>query len=178
MKINYPALPILGVGFTRATSIPARIIQITRKILRDHNAPNHSFLITGDHGQLFATEETSKGLQERSLEQYTKKSNHIVAVLLWKGFTVETKEAAQKYLAEIRRKNGEESRYDFRGLLWFLNKKFKTDPKRQWCSENCASILKKYGASWIKETRLAPDQLINIMIQSGECEAITDYYIN
>lgn len=176
MKIDYSKIPVLAVGFTRSTSLFAKAIQLVRGILNDKAMPNHAFLVTCDRGQLFATEETLDGLEERSLEEYAKEGNRIVAMYYWQLWTVEKREDALNYLAEIRRRKTEESRYDWKGLLWFLNKRVKPDPKRQWCSENCASMLKKYGASWIGDTHLAPDELLKLMQKSGECEAVLGYY--
>lgn len=178
--INYAVLPVMAVGFTRATGLIARAIQLFRKILSDKSEPNHAFLVTEDHGQLFATEETLHGLEEKSLEQYTSKGNRIVAMYTWKGWNDGVKrEAAQQYLAEIRRRAGEASKYDFKGLFSFVPilKKFVTpDPLRQWCSENCASIMKMFGAKFIITTGIAPDKLLDMMKKSDECEAVLNYY--
>lgn len=161
--INYPALPILAITFTRGKNIVSRGIQFFRKGLLDKAFPNHAFLITSDHGQLFATEETAGGLAENSLELYTKNRNKIVAMYRWVGFSdTIVAETAETYLAEIRRRRTEESRYDFKGLLSFIpgiKKFFKPDPRRQWCSENVASILKRFGCPVIDKIEIAPDQL-------------------
>jgi hypothetical protein len=107
--------------------------------------------------------------------------NRIVGVYFWQGFNDRNvRESVQKYLAEIRRRAGEDSRYDFFGLLSFvpgLKKFFKPNPKRQWCSENCASILKTYGAKFITKTELAPDELMKIMQNTEECKAVLNYYL-
>lgn len=183
MRINYANIPVLSIGFTRSTNIMGSLIRtFSGASSKDHTAPNHAFIVTEDHGQLFATEETLSGLQERSLEEYTKSSNRIVSLYIWKGFNDEvTRENVQEHLAEIRRRSGEESKYDFKGLFTFvpiINKFVKADPKKQWCSENCASILKKYGAEFIKDTKLSPVDLENIMKKiENNCVPVTDYYI-
>jgi hypothetical protein len=181
MNLNYRTIPILAVGFTRSTSPFSRAIQLFRGILGDKSAPNHAFLVTSDHGQLFATEETAFGLEERSMERYTKPSDRIVAMYFWRGFDDRTAtNAAQRYLAEIRRRAGEAAKYDFKGLLSFVplvNKFVKPDPKRQWCSENCASVMQGFGAKFIKDIHVSPDQLLKIMRDSGECQAVLNYYL-
>lgn len=178
--LNYPIIPALAIGFTRSNSLIAKVIQFFRKILDDKAEPNHSFIVTEDHGQKFATEETPHGLREQSLEQYIYKNNRIVAMYLWNEFKDPgTIDKVETYLAEIRRRFGEESKYDWKGLFHFVPivKKFvKPDPKRQWCSENCASILKKYGAGFIVKTEIAPDELLKIMKASDECNAVLNYY--
>jgi len=178
--LNYPNIPVLAVGFTRSSTFFGKAIQLCRGILGDKGAPNHAFLVTADHGQLFATEETLSGLEERSMERYTTKKERIVAMYYWMGFDEHgKKDIAERFLAEIRRKNGENSKYDFWGLLSFvpvLNKFFKPDPKRQWCSENCASVLMNFGACFIHDTRVTPDQLLTTMQHTDECRAVLGYY--
>lgn len=176
MKIDYSKIPVLAVGFTRSTSPFARAIQAVRGILHDKAAPNHAFLVTCDRGQLFATEETLSGLQERSLEEYTRPGNRIVAMYYWRLWTLEKREAALDYLAEIRRRREEEARYDLKGLLSFVLPWVKPDKRRQWCSENCASIMQKYGADFIKNVHVTPDQLFKIMQKSDDCTAVLGYY--
>lgn len=182
MKINYPEIPVLAIGFTRSTDIIGKAIRFFSGVSpKNTNAPNHAFIVTEDHGQLFATEETLSGLQEKSLEEYSKSGNRIVAMYEWSGFKdINVRGNVQKLLAETRRKNGEESKYDFKGLFSFVPivKRFiKPDPKRQWCSENCASIMKAFGATFISETEITPDKLLEIMRSNMECYAVTNYYI-
>ena len=181
-KINYRNIPVLAIGFTRATGLIARGIQLVRGLLKDKAAPNHAFFVTEDHGQLFATEETLSGLRENSLEQYTKEGNRIVALYIWKGFnSVTARESAQPYLAEIRRRAKENSKYDFKGLFsfvpvfkWFV----KPDKQREWCSENVASVLKQYGCEGIEKTTLSPDQLLKVIQErKGEFDAVLGYYV-
>lgn len=182
LKLNYPNIPVLAVGFTCSDSFIGGAIRFFRggfKAVMDKSFCNHAFLVTEDHGQKFATEETAKGLMELSLEQYTKSSNMIVAMYYWDGWDNKDKALeAMTFLAETRRRRMENSRYDFFGLLKFvpvLNRFFKFDKKRQFCSENCASVHKKFGASFIDKVELAPDQLIKIM--KKECKEILAYYI-
>lgn len=179
-KLNYPVIPTLAIGFSRSNGFFGRGIQLFRGIIGDKAAPTHAFIVTEDHGQLFATEETIQGLQERSLEGYNKDGNRIVAMYYSKVFdSPVVREEALKYLAEIRRRNGEESHYDWKGLLSFVPgfKKFcKPDPKKQWCSENCASLLLLFGAEGIDKTELSPDQLLKIMKETGGYKAVLNYY--
>lgn len=181
-NIHYSCIPILSIGFTRSTSVVGRTIQLVRGILSDPAAPNHAFITTEDHGQLFATEETWAGLRENSLEQYAKKTNRIVAMYSWRGFTdPEIHKEVCRYLARIRRKNLEESCYDRMGLLTFvpgIGRMIKADPKKQWCSENVASILKYYGCPCIEKTTLAPDELLSIIRENrDEFTAVLNYYL-
>lgn len=176
MRLDYSKIPVLAVGFTRSNAPFARAIQLARGILHDKAAPNHAFLVTCDRGQLFATEETLQGLQERSLEEYTRPGNRIVAMYYWQLWTLEKREAALDYLAEIRRRRGEESKYDLKGLFSFVLPWIKPDPKRNWCSEDCASIHKRFGATWAENVHIDPLQLLRIMQKSDECEAVLGYY--
>lgn len=179
-QLNYRNIPPLAIGFTRSSTLMGKAIQFFRGILKDGGAPNHAFIVTSDHGQLFATEETLSGLEERSMERYTSKKERIVAMYYWLGWDEYDKgNIAETFLAEIRRKMGETSKYDFWGLLSFvpvLKKFFKPDPKRQWCSENCASVMKFFGADFIRDTKVTPDQLLAIMQHTDECKSILGYY--
>ena len=196
-KLDYPAIPILGIGFSRGADVIGFIIALVRggwKAAFDLNFPSHAFLITDDHKQKFTTEETASGLQEDSLEQYTYPKDKIVAMYYWKGWDIDTayycyeddaghlidkKESAQRFLARIRRLHRDNSKYDFIGLLSFLpiiGKYFKPSKKREWCSENVATVHKKFGASFITDTKIAPDQLLAIVKASPECVEIENYY--
>lgn len=182
-KLNYPGLKVLAIGFTRSNGIFGTAIQFVRggaKALKNKDFPNHAFLITSDHGQLFATEETPRGLVENSMEKYIKRTDRIVAMYRWVGWREDNTEAAERFLAEIRRRRGEESKYDFIGLLsfvpvfkWFV----KPDPKKQWCSENVASIHQKFGCP-IKNVHIAPDQLLAEVHSRIDFEKIDNYYLS
>lgn len=180
MKLNYDAIPVLAIGFTRSSTPIAKAIQLFCGILKDKAAPNHAFIVTEDHGQLFATEETFGGLKEQSLEEYTKDNNRIVAMYLWNGFEsglITYK--VQRCLAEIRRKAAEPAKYDWKGLFSFVPgfKKFaKPDPKRQWCSENCASVLKANGAKFIDKVEITPVELLKAMQSTDDCRAVLGFY--
>lgn len=174
--VNYENLEAGLFVFTRSTDVVGRVIQAARKILKNKGAPTHVGIITEDHGQLFITEQTLRGLEERSLERYTKKSNRIVAVMKYTKGTPRKINQAQRYLAEIRRRALENSKYDFVGLLSFVFPFVKPDKNRQWCSENCASILKMMGAAWIDKVEIAPDELLKKMVDSGECELRLAFY--
>lgn len=175
-KINYSNIPVLAIGFTESKSVISKLINIFQ------GSPSHVFLVTEDHGQLFATEETLKGLQENSLEKYTTPANRIVALYVWKGFLSEPKrDAVQRYIAEIRRRARENSKYDFKGLFsfvpvfkWFM----KPDPKRQWCSENVAKLLQTFGCESLKKTTISPAELYKfVQKEKGEFKAVLKYYI-
>lgn len=175
-KINYANIPVLAIGFTESKSLISKAINFFQ------GSPSHVFLVTEDHGQLFATEETLQGLQENSLEKYTTPSNRIVAMYIWKGFNnVASREAVQRFLAEIRRRAKENSKYDFKGLFsfvpvfkWFI----KPDPKRQWCSENVAKLLQTFGCEAIKKTTISPSELYSIVQQEKlEFYAVLKYYL-
>jgi hypothetical protein len=181
-RINYANIPVLAIGFSRADTLIAKGIQLFRGLLKDKNAPNHAFFITEDHGQLFATEETIYGLQENSLEKYTSKGNRIVALYTWIMFeNASTRESVQQYLAEIRRRAKENSKYDWKGLFSFVPgfKLFvKPDHERQWCSENVASVIKSHGGEFISKTAISPDQLLAIFKNNNrEFRPVENYYI-
>ena len=183
-KINYPALQPLTVLFTRGSGLVSGGIALVRhglSGLQDPGFPTHALLVTEDNTQLFGTEETPAGLVENSLEKYTDSSNRIVAAYRWDGWKEGNRAVyAMEYLATIRRRNLESSRYDFFGLLSFvpgLKRLFKPDPQKQWCSENVASIHKSYGASFIDKTTLSPDQLLLLMQASPDCYCILNYYV-
>lgn len=175
-KINYSNIPVLAIGFTESKSLISKAINFFQ------GSPSHAFIVTEDHGQLFATEETLHGLQENSLEKYTSPANRIVAMYVWKGFNNPSKrDAVQRYLAEVRRRAKENSKYDFKGLFsfvpvfkWFC----KPDPKRQWCSEHVSRILKDFGCADIKKTTISPAELYKfVQKQKDEFEAVLKYYI-
>lgn len=175
-KINYANIPVLAIGFTESKSLISKVINFFQ------GSPSHVFLVTEDHGQLFATEETLNGLQENSLEKYTTPANRIVAMYVWKGFNnVASREAVQRFLAEIRRRAKENSKYDFKGLFsfvpvfkWFI----KPDPKRQWCSENVAKLLQTFGCEAIRKTTISPSELYSIVQQEKlEFYAVLKYYL-
>jgi hypothetical protein len=171
LKINYQNIPVLAIGFTRSSDIIGCAIRLFRGSTpltdRDKRFPNHSFIVTEDHGQFFATEETLGGLRENSLEKYTSPGNRITAFYTWNGFNDPVKrEAALQCLAEVRRRATDDGKYDILGLLSFvplLKLFFKPDPKKQWCSENVASVLKTFGCECIASTTIAPDQLEKLM---------------
>lgn len=181
-KLNYPNIPVLSIGFTRSVLPVARIIQLVRGGLTDKAVPNHALIVTEDHGQLFATEQTARGLVENSLEQYTHDYNRIVAMYVWKGFdNPPIREAAQRYLAKIRRKAAEDSKYDFVGLLSFVpgfKKIVKPHPAREWCSETVANLLSAFGCAAIDKTTISPDELLKIVQnKKDEFTAVLGYYI-
>jgi len=185
MKINYLTIPVLAIGFSRSTSLISRGIQLFSGTLRDGSAPNHAFIVTEDHGQLFATEETLGGLRENSLEEYTKESNRIVAMYYYTMFdNPDVRHNVLCYLAEIRRKAGENTKYDLKGLFSFVPgfRLFcKPDPVREWCSENCASIMKRYGAPGFKKSAIRPEEMLAVMSAKddiGECyRCVLNYYV-
>ena len=179
LKLEYKNIPTLAIGFTRADDLFGKLISYFSKS-KDKGSPTHAFIVTEDHGQLFATEETAQGLRENTLETYTALDNRIVCMYYWKGFDDRNvRENVMRCLAETRRRAGENSLYDFAGLLSFvpfLKIFFKPDPKKQWCSENCASIMKMFGATWIHDTCVTPLALMNMMRNTEECEAVLNYY--
>jgi hypothetical protein len=184
--LDYHKIPVLGVGFSRGADVIGFLIALVRggwKAAFDLSFPTHAFVITEDHFQKFSTEETITGLNEDSLEEYTK-NDKIVAMYYWAGWDKQDgeytkKEWAQQYLAKIRRKRKENSRYDFIGLLSFLpviGKYIKPSKNRQWCSENVASIHKLFGAKFITDTEIAPDQLFSLMKNSIDCNEVQGFY--
>jgi hypothetical protein len=176
-KLNYPNLPILATAFTKGKDLFGWVINVF--------APGpcgHALLITEDHGQKFATEEDN-GLKENSLEEYTTDKNRIVAMYYWTGWdSIEKREAAETYLAEIRRRRAENSKYDWAGLLSFvpvLNHWFKPSPVRQWCSENVLSIHDRFGfkSNWFGRPP-SPAQLEILMQSRKDVVCVLGYYID
>ena len=178
--INYPVLPILATFFTKGQDLFGWLINVF--------APGpcgHAGLITDDHGQKFATEEDN-GLKENSLEEYTSDKNRIVAMYYWVGWDdIAKNEEAQQYLAEIRRRRAENSRYNWAGLLSFVPvlkelpfvKKAVAGP-RQWCSENVLSIHDRFGfnSGWVGRPP-SPAQLEILIQKRDDVKCILGYYI-
>ena len=183
-SINENAIPTLAVGFTRGMDTLGDAIALSRgglAAVHDASFPTHAFMFTREQGRLFATEETPSGLVEKGLAEYCQDNNRIVSVYFWRGWQDEEKaDAALRYLANVRADGARNSKYDFLGLLSFLpfiGRWFKPDPQKQICSENCASIHKTFGASWIVQTVIAPDQLEMLMRHNEECKCILNYYL-
>ena len=181
--INESGIPTLAVGFTRGLDALGDVIAFARggmDAVHDKSFPTHAFLFTRDQGRLFATEEQSCGLVEKSLAEYCQSdSMRIVAVMNWQGWTPETTEVALQKLADIRADGARNSKYDFKALFSFIpwiGKWFKPDPAKMICSESVATILKAAGATWIKNTVMTPDELFKLMHDSGECPAVLGYY--
>lgn len=175
MHLNYPALPVLGTFFVLGKDLFGKIIQYFTG-----GDCTHAGLITDDHGQKFATEETGHGLDEDSLERYTKPGQQIVAVYYWQGWDDPVRrEAALSYLAEIRRKRAEESQYDWRGILGFVFPWIKPDPKKQWCSENVLSIHDKFGfdSGWGNKRPPSPEQLKELMKARSDVASGYRWYV-
>jgi len=181
--LNYPAIPVLSVGFTRSHPFMGRSIQAVRGGLYDPAFPNHAFLVSIDRGQKFATEKTIHGLQQMSMDQYRTQRNRIVCMYYWTGWDDQARRnEALDYLAYLRRKQGDQfvqtGKYDHIGLLSFIFPKLvKPHPEREWCSENAASIHKRFGAGWVGKTEISPDQLLTAMQNSMECIAVLNYYV-
>lgn len=182
LSMNYATIPVLATGFTRSHSFMGRTIQAVRGGLFDAAFPNHALLTTPDRGQIFATEETFDGLRQNSMDQYLDASNRIVAMYYWSGWDDQVRRnEALDYLAYIRRKQGDKctktGKYDHFGLLSFVFPRLvKPDKTRQWCSENIASLHKKFGAKWVKKCEISPDQLLALMKGSDKCKAVLGYY--
>lgn len=182
-QINEGAIPTLAVGFTRATDALGNAIALSSggvTAMCDVSFPSHAFFFTRDH-RLFATEETARGLREQSLEEYRANDRRIVAVYYWTGWDdADRRNAGQEFLADIRADGGRRARYDFMGMfsfIPFIGKWFRQDPQKQICSENVASVHKKFGAKWINETLIRPDQLLKLMRESEECKCVLSYYL-
>jgi hypothetical protein len=187
--VNYESIPVLSTAFTRSEDIIGRGIQFVRggvDALMDPVYPNHALLVTIDRTQKFATEETFHGLVENSLDRYREVRNRIVACLYWTGWDDPVRrEEALDYLTYIRRKQGDRQtkvgKYNPWGLGSFIpgirRLPFcKPHPESEWCSENVASIHKKFGAKFINKTELAPDQLMPVMYQASDVKLILNFY--
>jgi hypothetical protein len=191
LELNYPAIPILSVGFTRGEGFVGnaiRLIRGGRKAVHDTSFPNHAFLtgMLNNEKNKICIEETFDGLKPQSLDQYLYSDNRIVSMYYWKGWDdpVRRNEALD-YLAYLCRKQGDkktkEGKYNPWGLFSFVPiigkwKCFQPDPVEEWCSENCASVHKKFGAPFIDKVEVAPDELEPIMKSSPECIRLFNYY--
>lgn len=182
-QLNYEKIPVLSIGFTRSSNMFGGAIRLIRggiEAVQDKSFPNHVFIVTDDYGQKFATEETLDGLQENSLEKYTKESDRIICMYVWNGWKNHTlAKNCLMYLAEVRRRNKEDSQYDFWGLMSFvpvLKKIFKPNNKKQWCSENVSAIHKLFGCNTIDKTTIAPDELMKLVTNNPEWDCVIGYY--
>lgn len=188
MNINYDLIPSLAVGFSRAKSLPARVIQLVRGILKNANEPNHAFFVIELYNQKFVIEETARGLVINSLDEYKYKENKIVAMYYWTGWDdpVRYMTAVNRLLYLVRKQGDrktKEGKYGWWGLFSFLPvvgkwlSPGKEGDGNDWCSENVADVHKAQGG-WdaIKDVHLAPDELLPIMARSNECREIPCVY--
>jgi hypothetical protein len=192
-QLNYPSIPVLSVGFTRAHTFIAKGIQLFRGGLKDKAFPNHAFLVIEYNGQKFAAEETFDGLRMTSMEQYAYEDDRIVCMYYWHGWDDPVKKAAALdrityILREQGNKDTKLGKYQILGILSFvpvLKKIVKVDAsgkEAEWCSEDCAAIHKNQGkCSWIGDVHMAPDQLMNKMQVAektyvNECNCVLNYY--
>lgn len=196
-NLNYPKIPVLSVGFTRAHTLVAKSIQLLRggnAAVKDESFPNHAFLVVDFNGQKFAAEETFDGLKMNSLEEYCYKDNRVVAMYYWQGWNnPDRKQKALNRIAYILREQGNKEtrlgKYQTLGLLSFVPflKKFisrdESGKEAEWCSENCASVHKNNDCMWFNDTHLAPDQLLRKMQWAEKeygqdvCTCVLNYYL-
>lgn len=189
LQINYDAIPLLATGFSRGKTFMGGAIRLFTggfKAIPDKKFMNHAFITTENRGWKNCTEETLRGLLPQSLEQYTTPKNMLVAMLYWTGWDdpIRRNEALD-YMAYLAIKQGDKTtkigKYDFRGLFSNIPvigkwKIFRPDSQAEWCSENCASLHKKFGASWIRDTELDPEELYQLMKKQSDVKTILGFY--
>ena len=176
MDINYN-LPELAIGFTRSKDFIGRLIQFFRRGLHSSVFPNHAFFVVYFNWQVFVIEETLSGLRLNSIDEYRKDSNRISCIWYWGGFSdVVIKQRALDRMTYILRKQGDPDtrlgKYDLVGLLKFvpiIGRWIQPSREAEWCSENCADILKFSGCPWVTDIHLAPDELARLMSNQGSC---------
>jgi hypothetical protein len=183
LQLNYDGIPVLAAAFTDGKAVQDYLIHAF--------APGdctHALIITQDNGWKFGTEETISGLQENSLEKYTKPDNRIVAMYYWTGWDDPVRRAkAEEHLAEIRCKRKENSRYNLWGLLefvpfvkdWEWVKKAAKGPE-QWCSEDVLYIhdFCGFNSGWSNANRgPSPAELEILMQQRNDVVCVLNYYI-
>lgn len=190
MTINTKAIPELSVGFSRGRDMLGGLISLCRGgpgAIFNNNFPTHAFMFTCYQGQLFATEEGPSGLVEDSISQYCQSNDQIVKIMYWSGWDDHIKKGgALAHLAEIRAAGGPRAAYGYSILPYFLpliGGWFKPKPQTlidgsEICSEDVAGIhICDGGAKWLSTKLLAPDELLDAMVKSGECREITPVYI-
>lgn len=111
----------------------------------DRDIPTHTGFITHSYGQVFCTELTEDGIEEDSAAKYLRSArrDRMIAIYRWSGFDDEDKRGhALGRLAYLRQLD---CGYDWRGAIGIALPFLKHNERREYCSENVFTILKKYG---------------------------------
>lgn len=162
-KLIYASLRPCDFFFSHSNRLTGRIIRFAERIKfapKDDHTPTHGGIITSDCGQLFATEMKPR-LVENSLEKYTGRREQLVEVWRLDCLTIDQRTEIQVYLATLRRKN-RDLKYDLFGAIISspLGRKLfpfaKNNPRRFFCSENQAHVIRKF---YDHECPVAPDPL-------------------
>jgi hypothetical protein len=177
IKLVYSAFQDMDIFLVHGNDLCGKLIRIGERenyAPGDDTTPTHAGFITSDRGQFFATEMNPE-LRESSLEEYVGSKVQMIELWRYQQWAPEKKNSAQDYLAYLRRKNQENSRYDLRGAIMSspLGKRLfgwlpfmKNDSKRWFCSEEVCSIMKQFADDQMLPA-LCPDALGQYMRRRG-----------
>lgn len=114
---------------------------------RSRQYADHAGFITTQHGQVYATQQTPRGMREGSLDDFRGTRCAIIAVKRWTGWNVDgMREWGEQEMARKRRYM-HEVRYDLWGAItssWLGRKLFpnaRADDRRTFCSEDCIDTI-------------------------------------
>lgn len=152
-KINYGALKtgdIVSCGGVGPFAYAIRLFTKGLKYRRDiKTVSTHTGMIIDLVGQKFIAEMNASGLQINSLEIYRKnRRKFIIGISRSSELTDICRIGIEKKISLDYRKGIE---YDWSGDLAFITKLVKENPKKRFCSEYAAYILKIYGGVEVRE---------------------------
>jgi hypothetical protein len=117
-------------------AMTTRIVTAGIRKAFDHTIAVHTGVLVDFHGQLLVAEMGPKGLGINSLHRYRKEGGRRWVITFRRNSAYDdtaVRETAQKRIAKDRRKTIQ--KYDYKGLLEFVFKRVKDNPKRTYCSE-------------------------------------------
>jgi len=160
--IPYPHLRALdrvvcgGRGFV-AWRIRRRTAGFRRQF--DKHVATHTGLLVDFHGQLLIAEMLTDGLSIDTLERYlSQRSRYIISFRRSPVFDDEDKrERAQAIIAYVYRERLNMAEYDRRGVFSFVNKTFRQDPHKWYCSEFDCALTAKFGCTYPHSFNVRPD---------------------
>ena len=145
--INYSSLKTGDIVCCGGVGLFAYAIRlVTAGLWKRHSIKDvavHVGILVRLSGQIFIAEMLGSGLAIRSLEEYRKnKRSFIISIGRSSELTDENRSVIEQKIAHDFRKGIE---YDWSGDLAFLLKKVEDDPKKNFCSEYAAIIMRDYG---------------------------------
>jgi hypothetical protein len=150
---------------------------------KDRNYAGHAGFITTQHGQLFISEMTPRGMRENPFEVYRGRKNRIIEVYHWSGFNyLDVRRKGEERMAWLRRK-GRELKYDWWGAItssWLGRKVFfwkRNDPERDFCSENVINVLSYCGHPGPFPEHQYPEEVRQWMRSRSEFERLSSWDI-